>query len=75
MAAGGDMGASFGPQLLGAVADRVSTAGADRAAALGMTPDQLGLKAAMLLTAVFPLLGAVVVILIMRYFGKEEAAR
>jgi len=40
-----------------------------------MTPDQLGLKAAMLLTAVFPLLGAVVVILIMRYFGKEEAAR
>ena len=75
MAAGGDMGASFGPQLLGAVADRVSAAGADMAASLGMTPDQLGLKAAMLLTAVFPLLGAVVVILIMCYFGKEEAAR
>ena len=75
MAAGGDMGASFGPQLLGAVADRVSAAGGDMAAALGMTPDQLGLKTAMLLTAVFPLLGAVVVIMIMRYFGKEEAAR
>jgi len=75
MAAGGDMGASFGPQLLGAVADRVSAAGAEQAAALGMTPDQLGLKAAMLLTAVFPLLGAVVVILIMRYFKKDTALR
>ena len=75
MAAGGDMGASFGPQLLGAVADRVSAAGVDMAASLGMTPDQLGLKAAMLLTAVFPLLGAAVVLMIMRYFGKEEAAR
>ena len=75
MAAGGDMGASFGPQLLGAVADHVSAAGGDMAATLGMTPDQLGLKTAMLLTAVFPLLGAVVVIMIMRYFVKEEAAR
>lgn len=75
MAAGGDMGASFGPQLLGAVADRVSAGGAEMAASLGMTPDQLGLKAAMLLTAIFPLLGAGVVLMIMRYFGKVEAAR
>ena len=73
MAAGGDLGASLSPQLIGFVADEVASY-ADRtglAAARGVTPDQLGMKAGILLNAVFPFLGIFVVIAITRYFRKE----
>ena len=73
MAAGGDLGASLSPQLIGFVADEVASY-ADRtglAAARGLTPDQLGMKAGILLNAVFPFLGIFVVIAITRYFRKE----
>ena len=57
MAAGGDLGASVGPQLVGAVTDLVSSL--EKAAvlsqSLGITPDQLGLKAGMLTALLFPL--------------------
>ena len=57
MAAGGDMGASVGPQLVGAVTDAVSSfeKTAAFASSLGLTPDQLGLKAGMLIALLFPL--------------------
>ena len=59
MAAGGDLGGSVGPQLVGLVADAAMEN--DRllnwAAGIGLTADQLGMKAGLLVAAVFPLLG------------------
>ena len=74
MAAGGDFGASVAPQLMGIVVDKVSTSatGIELASTLGMTVEQVGMKAGMLVTAIFPILGVIVVLLAMRYFGKNK---
>ena len=74
MAAGGDLGASVAPQLLGIVTDTVTASplGLKVALDLGLTAEQIGLKAGMLVTAIFPLLGAIVVIIAMRYFKKQD---
>ena len=73
MAASGDLGASVAPQLLGAVVDAVSVSsfGAELASALGLTPDQIGMKAGMLVTAIFPIIGTVLLLFIIRYFKKK----
>lgn len=57
MAAGGDLGASIGPQLVGVVTDAVIAVpkAADMAAKLGLSPDQLGMKLGMLTGMLFPL--------------------
>ena len=62
MAAGGDFGASVVPQLLGIVADTVIAAprSAALAATWGISVEQLGMKAGMLCSALFPLAGAAV---------------
>ena len=75
MAAGGDLGASVAPQLLGIVTDTVtaSSLGIQIATKLSLTAEQIGLKAGMLVTAIFPLLGAIVVIIAMKYFKKHDA--
>ena len=75
MAAGGDLGASLSPQLLGIVVDKVSVtqAAVELGLRYGMSPEQIGLKAGMLVIAVFPLLGTAVVILTMRYFRKHKS--
>lgn len=72
MAAGGDLGASVAPQLLGIVVDKVSAsaAAAELSLTLGLTAEQIGLKAGMLVCSVFPLIGAAVVAFIMLYFKK-----
>lgn len=74
MAAGGDLGASIAPQLMGIVVDRVSAS--DYAAALGpslsLTPDQLGMKAGMLVSSLFPIAGTVLLLFIIRYFRKNK---
>ena len=54
MAAGGDLGASVAPQLLGAVADSHS------------------LQAGMLVCSVFPVLGVLLMIVIMRFFKANK---
>ncbi len=74
MAAGGDMGASVAPQLMGIVVDQVSASAwaAEMAAVLQMTTDQIGLKTGMLVTSLFPILGAAVVLIIIRYFRRLE---
>ncbi len=57
MAAGGDMGASAGPQLVGLVTDfAISNAAlCNMAQSLGLAPEQLGMKLGMLVGALFPL--------------------
>lgn len=61
MAAGGDLGASVGPQLVGLVTDAAMALPqtVSLAASLAITPDQLGLRLGMLVGMLFPLLGTV----------------
>ena len=72
MAAGGDLGASAAPQLTGVVIDKVSASEAAITLSnkLGITPEQVGLKAGMLMNAIFPLIGAILVLFMIRYFKK-----
>ena len=76
MAAGGDLGASAAPQLMGVVIDNVAASdfAADLSLRLGITSEQVGLKVGMLVTAIFPIIGAVVLLLAMRYFKKNKPA-
>lgn len=62
MAAGGDLGASVGPQLVGLVTDGVAQSAYFSGLALswGLTAEQLGMKAGMLVGALFPLVGTIV---------------
>ena len=62
MAAGGDLGAALGPQLIGVVTDTViaDPAASALAQSWGLMPDQLGLKLGMLVGMLFPLVGIAV---------------
>lgn len=75
----GDLGASIAPQLLGVVVDQISAShiAGEADAALQLAAEQAGLKAGMLVTAVFPLMGMFLVLAAIRYFrigkkGKEK---
>jgi MFS family permease len=73
MASGGDLGASFAPQLLGVVVDKVSASNfaVSVGNSLNITAEQVGLRVGMLITAIFPIIGIAVVLVIMRYFKKN----
>lgn len=62
MAAGGDLGASVGPQLVGLLTDITITSPklVTLAQNLSLTPEQLGLKIGILVAALFPLLGLII---------------
>lgn len=74
MAAGGDLGASVSPQLMGIIVDKVSLSdfAARQGAALGLLPEQVGLKTGMLLSAFFPIAGAVLLAITIKYFKKQK---
>ncbi len=74
MAASGDLGASVAPQLLGIVVDNVAAShfAAELGASLNLAAEQIGLKAGMLVTAIFPLLGTSVLIFATKYFKKQK---
>ena len=74
MAASGDLGASIAPQLLGIVVDKVAASeiALELGAKLSLDAEQIGLKAGMLVTAVFPILGTAVIIFAMKYFKKMK---
>ena len=57
MAAGGDLGASVAPQLIGIITDTAiaNSAVASFAATVNLAPEQLGMKLGMLLAMLFPL--------------------
>ncbi len=73
MAAGGDLGASVGPQLVGIVTDVVgrSAWGTSLAASLSLSTEQLGMKCGMLVGAFFPLC-AIVLYGIMAKKAKQK---
>lgn len=62
MAAGGDFGASVGPQLVGIITDTVSVSPAFQSLAneLMLTTEQLGMKVGMLIGSLFPIIGVFV---------------
>lgn len=74
MAAGGDLGASVSPQLMGIIVDKVSLSdfAARQGAALGLLPEQIGLKTGMLLSAFFPIAGAVLLAITVKHFKKQK---
>ena len=75
MAAGGDLGASVVPQLLGIVTDTVmgSDALLPLAESLALSPEQLGMKMGMLCGMLFPLVGVFVYGVIWRGMKKEKS--
>ncbi|MBR6548809.1 MAG: MFS transporter [Clostridia bacterium] len=74
MAAGGDLGASVAPQLLGSVVDWVSVSSwaTTLGNTLSMTPEQVGMKVGMLLAAAFPLMGILLLLYMKNFFKKEH---
>ena len=76
MAASGDLGASIAPQLLGIVVDKVaaSSFAAELGARLSLETEQIGLKAGMLVTAIFPVIGTAIIIFAIHYFKKQKKA-
>ncbi len=74
MAAGGDLGASVAPQLMGIVVDGVtaSSLASELSVTLSLSPEQIGLKAGMLVCALFPILGTVSVCLCIRFFKDHR---
>ncbi len=74
MASGGDLGASVAPQLMGIVVDKVAVSNfaVDLATKTGLTAEQIGMKAGMIVTAIFPIIGIAVLIATVRYFKKSK---
>lgn len=66
MAAGGDFGASIAPQLLGFVVDKVTVSkfAMNLSSTISISPEQIGMKTAMLVASVFPAIGVVILIII-----------
>ena len=72
MAASGDLGASVSPQLLGFVTDTVAASDyALKMSAAGISPEQLGMKAGMLVCALFPILGIAAVLCAIFHFSNR----
>ena len=74
MAAGGDLGASVGPQLVGVVTDTVAANSSllPLANELGITAEQLGMKCGMLVGAIFPILAILVYGIILKTKNKHK---
>lgn len=74
LAAGGDLGGSVGPQVMGSVTDFVSKSEITLQLGSAITAEQLGFKCGMLTAALFPLAGIVVACL-MRKIEKDRTAQ
>ena len=74
MAAGGDLGASVGPQIVGIIVDVVgeSSFGIDLAAKFGLNVNQLGMKMGMLFGSIFPIIAIFVFGYILKSKKKSE---
>ena len=75
MAAAGDMGASVAPQMLGIIVDKVSASSfaLEMSTASAVAPEEIGLKVGMLIAAVFPVLGTVLLIYIRNAYNTKKA--
>ena len=75
MAAGGDLGASIGPQLVGIVTDASINSNfmADLSQKLNQTAEQLSMKIGMSVGALFPLVAIPLFVYIYKRFSKSES--
>lgn len=73
MAAGGDLGASFAPQSLGIIVDNISAShwAESLGKTLSLNPEQIGFKIGMLIAAVFPVIGVILLLYMKKHFKKQ----
>ena len=73
MAAGGDLGGSVAPQMMGAIVDTVSQSdfAIKLSNTISLTPEQIGMKTGMLIATVFPLFGVVTVLYMRKRLKKR----
>lgn len=70
MAAGGDLGAAFSPQAFGIIVDQVSVVAWAQSlgTSIGLTPEQVGFRTALLIVAAFPALGLLLLTYMKKFF-------
>lgn len=70
MAAGGDMGASVAPQIVGIVSDKFALGEiAQRLSVIiGISAEQIGMRMGVLSAAIFPLAGVLIIVYMKKYF-------
>lgn len=76
MAAGGDFGASIGPQLVGVITDAAleNPTLLSMAESLSLSPEQLGMKLGMIVGMLFPLIAIVVYATYIKDYRKKSKA-
>ena len=74
MAAGGDLGASVAPQMMGVVVDKVSVTqwAAVLADKLSSTPEDVGFKIGMIFAAIFPIMGLLLLAYMKKFFKNNK---
>lgn len=74
MAAGGDLGASIVPQGMGIIVDNIALTewAAELAGKLSVSPEDIGFKTGMIIVAVFPALGLLLLAYMKKYFGIKS---
>ena len=72
MAAGGDLGGSVAPQLMGIIVDTVSVSNFahNLSNTLSLSAEQIGMKTGMIISSLFPILGIILLIYMIKYFKK-----
>ena len=77
MAAGGDLGASVSPQMVGIVVDAVTVTDWANAigSALSLSAEQIGFKTGMLAAAFFPILGVILLLYMRKFFQKSRKSQ
>ena len=74
MAAGGDMGAAIVPQLVGVVSDKfaLSEFALKLSLIFNISAEQIGMRCGILIAAIFPLLGTMVILYMKKYFKNKK---
>lgn len=74
MAAGGDMGGSIAPQLVGIVSDKISLSNfaLELSEILHISTEQIGMRMGLLISAAFPLLGVLLILCLKIHFSIVE---
>ena len=77
MAAGGDMGASLAPQLMGIISDKFKMTGLALSISdmFNICAEQVSMRAGLLAAGLFPVAGIVCIVCMKRYFKKHERTR
>lgn len=72
LAAGGDLGSSIAPQLMGSITDAVAAGQFPSIFAGALSHEQAGFKTGMLIAALFPLVGTIVVAVLRKTLAKSK---